>query len=106
MVPSALMLMLSTLPAAAPFCAMDEVAEGDAKPVIVGVALASRISQVHALAPAPLVQVGVLSTTSAGAPPLTEASWPVALKVIVPVATWNGVPAVPPVMSAPGTVTA
>src|SRR5690349_16005851 len=103
-VPSALMLMLSTLPAAAPFCAIDEVADGDAKPVIVGVLLASIRSQFHALAAAPFRQVGVLMVTSAGAAPLTVVSWPVALNTSEPVPTWNGVPAVPPVMSSPGTV--
>ena len=70
---------------------------------------ASMMSQVIELAAAPLVQVGVVMVTSAGAPalmPVAASSLPVESNFTVPVATENGVPAVPPVISAPGTVTA
>jgi hypothetical protein len=48
----------------------------------------------------------VVIVTSAAAAPLTVVSTPEALNTTLPVPTENGVPAVPPVMSAPGTVTA
>src|SRR5262245_35741660 len=97
--------MLSIVPGAAPFCRMDDVAEAVAKPVSVKLPFGSTMFHDNELAAAPSVQVGVVMVTSAGAPPLTDVSWPVGPNASVPVATENGVPAVPPVTSAPGTVT-
>src|SRR5262245_28455902 len=102
--PSALIEMLVTVPAGIPFWVIDDVAEGDANPVSSGLLLALRTFQLRALAVAPLVQAGVVIATFAGAPPSTATSVPVPSNERLPVASWNGVPAVPPVTSAPSTV--
>ena len=68
--------------------------------------LASTRSHCSELAAAPFCHVGVVIVTSAGAAALTVLSTPEALNTTLPVPTENGVPAVPPVISAPGTVTA
>src|SRR5262245_40524209 len=104
-VPSEAITMLSIVPGAAPFCRMDDVAEAVAKPVSVKLPFGSTMFQDNELAAAPSVHVGVVMVTSAGAPPLTDVSCPVGPNPNVPAATGNGVPAVPPVTSAPGPVT-
>ena len=97
--------MFCTCPAGAPFWSTDEVAEAEAKLVSEATALVFMMSQLRVLAAAPLVQTGVTSVTSAGAAPLTWVSAPLGPKVSVPAAPMvDGVPAVPPVTSAPGTV--
>src|SRR6478672_4376843 len=104
--PSAAMLMLVTLPAADPFCVIEEVADGDAKPVRNGLLLlaASTTAQFNVLAVAPLVQAGVVIATLAGAAPSTSTSTPLPSNDRLPVARLDGVPAVPPDTSPPSTV--
>src|SRR5215207_311753 len=99
------MLMLSTMPGAEPFWLIDEVADVEAKPVIVVSPLVLTMSHDNALAAAPFFHVGVVMATSAGTAPLIVANSPAASNTTAPVFTENGVPAVPPVISAPGTVT-
>jgi hypothetical protein len=60
----------------------------------------------NAVAVAPLAHAGLVIVTSAGAPPFTVKSLPAPLNVSVPVPIDDGVPAVPPATSAPGTVMA
>src|SRR5688572_1699252 len=101
--PSAVMLMLSIMPAAEPFWLLDDVAEGDAKPVSDTAPLASTRSQVIVAACAPLVHAGVLKVKSAiaGAVPPPAASpagvmdwtWPWASNSTLPAATTNGLAA-------------
>ena len=61
------MLMLSILPAAAPFWLFDAVADGDAKPVSCTTSLSSTRSHVMAADVAPLAQAGAVNVTSATA---------------------------------------
>src|SRR5262245_21437902 len=75
-VPSGAMAMLSMVPGAAPFCRIDEVADGIAKPLSVKLPFGSTMFHDHELAAAPLVHAGVAMVTSAGAPPLTADSCP------------------------------
>src|SRR5688572_25131845 len=96
------MMTLSTWPAAVPFWLIDEVAEGDAKLVRIGLAPASgTTSQVMAFGVAPLAQVagpGIVMS-AAGA-----VSTPAPLNVRLPVVSVTGAPTVP-VTSTCGTVT-
>jgi hypothetical protein len=61
------MLMLSIMPAAAPFWLFDEVADGDAYPVSDTTPFASTMSHEIGLACAPVVQAGVVKLRSATA---------------------------------------
>src|SRR5580765_117393 len=96
--------MFCTVLAAAPFCVIDEVADGDEKPVSTGALLESSTCHDTVLAAAPSLQVGVVMLTLAGAAPSTVVSTPRESKPSVPVLSENGVPAVPPVTSAPSAV--
>ncbi len=104
-VPSAVMLMLSILPAAEPFWLIDELLDGAVNPVSSGTPLASIRSHEMAFTVAPLVQVvGPASDTSAAGAVI----WPTPLNVTVPMGPSRTVPAVVPavpVASVPGTVT-
>ena len=62
------------------------------------------MSVIKALLLATFLSVGFM--TSAGAAPFPARSLPAPLNVIVPVPIDDGVPAVPPATSAPGTVMA
>ena len=86
---------------------IDEVAEGDAKPVNSGPLVPPAVSTTFhsiVLAVAPLVHAGVVIDTLAGAAPSTSTSTPLPSNERLPVASLEGVPAVPPVTSPPSTV--
>src|SRR5262245_56985552 len=98
--PSGLMRMLATDCAGDPFCVTDEVAEGPANPVSVPTPLASTMSQSKLVDAAPLAHAGLVMVTSAAG----EVRRPLASNATDPLAIGNGVPAVPPLTSSPGTV--
>src|SRR4029079_6940911 len=105
--PSVLLLMFVTVPAAVPFCVIDEVAEGDAKPVNSGLLIPPAVSTTFhssVLAVAPFVHAGGVIDTLAGAAPSTSTSTPLPSNDRLPVARLEGVPAVPPVTSPPSPV--
>jgi hypothetical protein len=81
---------------------IEAVADSPEKLVSVETPAGSTMSHVRELAIAPLVQVGVVITTSTGAPPSTWLRTPDPSKFRVPLLIVNGVPTVPPVTSAPG----
>ncbi len=83
---------------------MEDVADAALYPDSVGSLLASSTPQANGLAAAPLLHTGGVIDTLAGATVSTVASFPSAPKVTAPVCRTNGVPAVPPVTSAPGVV--
>src|SRR5262247_3233015 len=90
--------MPSMAPAAAPFCVVDDVADGDANALTVGTPLVSNRFQLKFVAVAPFAHAGlVIVTGAAGAVRLPDPS-----NVSVPVPIEDGVPGVPPVTSAPG----
>src|SRR6188508_1938019 len=76
------MLMLSILPAAAPFWLFDAVADGDAKPVSCTTSFASTRSHVMSAEAAPFAHTGAVKVTSvtAGATP-PPAAGPVGVNV-------------------------
>src|SRR6188472_1466946 len=98
--PSTLMLMLSILPAAAPFWTFDAVADGDAKPVSCTTSLSSTMSHVMLAEVAPLAQAGasnVTSVTAGAVPPpsageagVKSATWPSPSNVNEPAAIDTG----------------
>src|SRR5690349_25056297 len=107
------MLMLSILPAAAPFWTFDAVAEGDANPVSCVTSLSSTMSHVMSADVAPFAQVGAANVTSvmagalpppaAGAVAVKLATWPSPSNVRAPAAMLTGTAAAG-ATSAPGTV--
>src|SRR5215831_4184757 len=92
--------MPSMAPAAAPFCVVDDVADGDAKALTVGAPFVSYRFQLKFVAVAPLAQAGLVIVTAAAG----FVRLPVPSNVSEPVPICEGVPGVPPVTSAPGTV--
>src|SRR5262245_45187207 len=98
-------MMLDTDPVGDPFCVTEAVADVVAYCVMPATPFASMMSHEKLVGFAPFFHVGLVMTMSAGAAPLTVASLPTLSKPSVPVPIENGDPAVPPVTSAPGTVT-
>jgi hypothetical protein len=80
---------------------IEDVLDGARNGEPVGAAFASRIFHCRLLAVAPLLQAGVVNVTLAGVAPFTCVRTPLPLNFSVPVPRENGVPAVPPVTSAP-----
>src|SRR5690606_14461780 len=102
--PESMTMMLDGAPLCTPFCETDDVADGAPKPVTAALPSSPTMFHVKVDGSAPLTQAGVLISTLSAAAPFTWASRPCGSNESVPVASSNGVPGVPPVTSAPGTV--